>query len=181
MLRAFIESVSGSVVSSGERFTKGLANGRRLRLRACGAVAVAGMLLLPGAAFAFFGQTGSAVANYSGAATVDAFGTPVFTAPQTVTCMVTVDLTTSTQNASFSPTGTQVMWPEAKIAGSNQFSGQGVYVSSTVLGGYYTSHNTRLFTVSSGQTAQFGCHLSSSGTFADSRISGGCTITYVCQ
>lgn len=172
-MRAFIQSV----VSSAERVLAG----KRGRLRALGMVAIAATLLIPAAAFAFFGQTGSALISWSGAATVDAFGTSVFTAPQTVTCMVTVDMTTSTQNASFSPTGTQVMWPEAKIAGGNQFSGQGVYVSSTVLGGYYTAHNTKLFTVNSGQTAQFGCHLSSSGTFADSRIFGNCTTTYVCQ
>jgi hypothetical protein len=177
MSRAVLRSIVGWRTRIGGKV--GQVRGRHPRL--LGATALAAVLLVPAAASAFFGQTGSALSSYTGAATVDSLGTSVFTAPQTVTCMVTVDLTHSTQNASFTPTGTQVMWPLAKIAGGNQFSGQGTFDSSTVLSGYFTSHATRLFTVNAGQTAQFGCHVSSSGTFADSRTFGNCTTTYVCQ
>lgn len=174
-------AVLGSILGLRARVGGNVAHVRKRCPRLLGTAALAAVLLVPVAASAFFGQTGSALSSYTGAATVDSLGTSVFTAPQTVNCMVTVDLTHSTQNASFTPTGTQVMWPLAKIAGSNQFSGQGTFDSSTVLGGYFTSHATHLFTVNAGQTAQFGCHVSSNGTFADSRTFGNCTTTYVCQ
>ncbi|HEY4187237.1 MAG TPA: hypothetical protein VGP07_19325 [Polyangia bacterium] len=170
-----------SVVSVGKQVNQRIGKTKRLHSRALGAAVLAGALLVPVAASAFAGQTGSANTSYSGAATVNVLGTSLFTAPQTVSCMVTVDLTTSTQNVTFTPTGVQVMWPLAKIAGTNQFFGQGVYDSATVLGGYYTAHNTQLFTVNAGQTAQFGCHMSASGTFAGSGVFGNCTTTYVCQ
>jgi hypothetical protein len=149
--------------------------------RAWGAIAIAAICLVPLAALAFSGQTGSGQVSYTGATTVDAFATTTFTAPQTVTCMVTVDLTTSTQSVNSTPTGIQVMWPLAAVGGVNQYGGQGSYVSAAILSGYFTAHATRLFTVNSGQTAQFGCHIQSSGDFSDSRVSGNCVTTYVCQ
>ena len=128
--------VGGNVVRASKRYP-----------RVLGAAALAAVLLVPVAASAFFGQTGSALSSYTGAATVDSLGTPVFTAPQTVTCMVTVDLTHSTQNASFTPTGTQVMWPLARIGGGNQFSfpwGSGSSTASRSINGLSLAHSWRV-------------------------------------
>lgn len=143
----------------------------------------AGMAALMGsaaAAYAFTGQTGSSSVSFTGAATNDKLATAVFTAPSTVTCMVTVDITTSTQSVNFNPAGIQVMWPLAQIAGSNQFGGQGAHVSPTVLGGYFRGSNTRQFTVNAGQTARFGCHVTGSSDFANAATFGNCTVTYQC-
>jgi len=144
-------------------------------------VAIAGTaVLIPAAVFAFAGQAGGSSVSFTGAATIDKLATTVFTAPSTVQCMVTVDSTTSTQSVSSDPIGTQVMWPLAQIAGVNQFSGQGAHVSPTVLWGYFRASNTRSFTVNSGQTARFGCHITGNNDFANAAVTGNCTVTYTC-
>ena len=150
---------------------------RRLAWSVVGGVAA---LLVPLTVSAFTGQAGQAAINFNGAVSQDKLGTTVFTAPSTVSCMVTVDITTGTNQVNPNPSGTQLMWPLAQINGSNQYSGQGAYVARTVLGGYHRASSSRLFTVSSGSTARFGCHIDASGDFANSSIIGNCRVTYSC-
>jgi hypothetical protein len=159
--------------------TRNITAARSAHPRAFATVAIAAILLVPVAAIAL--PIGGSSASYTGASSNNVIVTNIFTAQQTVVCMVTSDLTTSTQNVSFSPTGTQTMWPLAKISGNVTFSGQGSFVSPTVLGGYYTANASRAFTINAGETAQFGCRLSSNGSFANAAINGSCTVTYACM
>lgn len=129
---------------------------------------------------AFTGQAGGGSVNYTGAATIDKVATTVFTAPSNIVCIVNANSTTSTQSVSSDPAGTHVMWPLAQLNGSNTWSGNGVQYSPTVLWGHYTSANSRAFTISSGTTVRFGCHITGSLDFADPGVTGSCRITYSC-
>src|SRR5262245_30180522 len=119
--------------------------GRGKRRLVCGAIGGAVMLLIPTAVFAFTRQSGQVQISFNAATSQAKLGTTVFTAPTTVSCMVTVDITTGTNQVNPNPTGTQLMWPLSQINGSNSYSGQGAYVARTVLGGYHRASASRLF------------------------------------
>jgi len=174
MLGAVVQSIG----NARNAFVSSLGKGRqRLAWSAMGGVAT---LLIPVAVFAFTGQTGSTQISFTGAVSQDKLGTTLFTAPTTVTCMVTADVSTSTQSVNSNPTGTQLMWPLAQIAGSNHAGGQGGYVARTVLTGIFRTSATRLFTVNQNETARFGCRINATGDFTNPAAFGTCTVTYMC-
>jgi hypothetical protein len=123
--------------------------------------AVAAVLVVPVVAIAFPGN--SKQVSYSGAAHNSIVATDIFTAKETVVCMVT---SVSATRSMTTPTGHQSMWVLSKIAGSVEFGGPQTDAISGI-GGLYSAQATRAFKIEAGWTAQFGCQLASSGTFAN--------------